>query len=168
MYPVIRRNVPSISLPRPSPENLLTGWSVAPPGGPTALCRSAPTRVRFFRSGNRRLCVGPRTGKPSYAVHGHRPICGVSFSLAFMVQPKYRRVGWLLTRPNGVVLSRQVAQKYGLAVGDRIALQVKGAPTTVTLVGLLTPADEVSNQNCPTLSLLIFPRPKSCSICPED
>ncbi|EPZ63939.1 adhesion component transport transmembrane protein ABC transporter [Mycobacterium tuberculosis '98-R604 INH-RIF-EM'] len=64
-------------------------------GGPTALCRSAPTRVRFFRSGNRRLCVGPRTGKPSYAVHGHRPICGVSFSLAFMVQPKYRRVGWL-------------------------------------------------------------------------
>lgn len=63
-----------------------------------------------------------------------------------MVQPKYRRVGWLLTRPNGVVLSRQVAQKYGLAVGDRIALQVKGAPTTVTLVGLLTPADEVSNQ----------------------
>lgn len=63
-----------------------------------------------------------------------------------MVQPKYAELGGFLTRPNGVVLSRQVAQKYGLAVGDRIALQVKGAPTTVTLVGLLTPADEVSNQ----------------------
>ncbi len=97
-HPVIRRSfAPSISLPRPSPENL-PHRSVGP-AGPTTLCRSAPTRVRFFRSGNRRLCVGPRTGKPSYAVHRHRPFAESAFSARLMGPTRsIAELGRLLTR----------------------------------------------------------------------
>ncbi len=77
---------------------------------------------------------------------GTDPFAESAFRSPLWSNQNIAELGGFLTRPNGVVLSRQVAQKYGLAVGDRIALQVKGAPTTVTLVGLLTPADEVSNQ----------------------
>ncbi|WP_151845153.1 ABC transporter permease, partial [Mycobacterium tuberculosis] len=77
---------------------------------------------------------------------GTDPFAESAFRSPLWSNQNIAELGGFLTRPNGVVLSRQVAQKYGLAVGDRIALQLKGAPTTVTLVGLLTPADEVSNQ----------------------
>lgn len=51
-----------------------------------------------------------------------------------------------LVRPNGVILSRSVATEYHLALGDSFVLQVQGAPTTVTLVGLVTPVDEITAQ----------------------
>lgn len=65
---------------------------------------------------------------------GTDPFAESAFRSPLWSNQNIAELGGFLTRPNGVVLSRQVAQKYGLAVGDRIALQVKGAPTTVTLV----------------------------------
>ncbi len=52
----------------------------------------------------------------------------------------------IMTRPGAALLSRETARRMGLAPGSTLSLRVGGARRTVTLVGLLEPADEVSRQ----------------------
>ncbi len=85
---VIRRNV-RFGLSAAAVTENLTGWSVAPAGRTSSLCRSAPTRVRFFPLGNRK----PVARGLKYTFMGTDHLRS-QLSLAFMVQAKYRRVGW--------------------------------------------------------------------------
>lgn len=51
-----------------------------------------------------------------------------------------------LTVPNSVILSQDVADEYGLALGDTITLNRSGQFTTATIAGLLQPADDISRR----------------------
>jgi putative ABC transport system permease protein len=52
----------------------------------------------------------------------------------------------LLTRPGSVLLSAPVARALGVAAGDPLALRAAGHRVTVTVAGLLQPADELARQ----------------------
>lgn len=52
----------------------------------------------------------------------------------------------LLTRPTSVLLSAPLARTLGVGVGDPLALRAAGHRVTVTVVGLLEPADELARQ----------------------
>jgi putative ABC transport system permease protein len=58
-----------------------------------------------------------------------------------------------LTEPNTVVISADLAGRYNLDLGDRLTLDRAGQRITVRLVGLLEPADAISQR---ALSSLIF------------
>jgi len=49
-----------------------------------------------------------------------------------------------LTRPGSVLLSRPVAERYGLGLGSEIELDISGRVQPVTVVGLLEPQDNIS------------------------
>ena len=59
----------------------------------------------------------------------------------------------LLTRPGAVLLTSDTAAYYGLAPGDQLSLEVGGYPRQAFLVGLLTPADELSRRTLDGLVL---------------
>jgi putative ABC transport system permease protein len=50
----------------------------------------------------------------------------------------------LVTRPGAAVMAEGTARELGLAVGDAVRLRVAGRHRSVTLVGLLDPADRLS------------------------
>ncbi len=58
-----------------------------------------------------------------------------------------------LTRPGAVLVSTDVAEHYGLAQGDRLALEVGGYEREATIVGLLQPADSLSRRSLDGLIL---------------
>ncbi|MEZ4646019.1 MAG: FtsX-like permease family protein [Chloroflexota bacterium] len=51
-----------------------------------------------------------------------------------------------LTQPNAVILSQELADEFGLTLGDNIRLNRSGQQITATIVGLLQPADDVSRR----------------------
>ena len=57
----------------------------------------------------------------------------------------------LLTTPNSVLISADVAQRYGLAVGATISAQLGETRRPLTLVGLLQPSDDLSRRALETL-----------------
>ncbi|QUR68750.1 ABC transporter permease [Mycobacterium spongiae] len=77
---------------------------------------------------------------------GIDPFAEPPFRLSLWSNHDVAELESFLTRPNAVVLSRSVAAEYGLALGDSFVLQVEGAPTTVALVGLATPPNEIGKQ----------------------
>lgn len=52
----------------------------------------------------------------------------------------------LLTRPGAVLLSSEMAARYGLAAGDPLTLEVGGYERRVFIAGLLEPADDLSRR----------------------
>lgn len=52
----------------------------------------------------------------------------------------------LMAQPETVLLSRDVAERYGLAVGDAIAIRHGAAARTLTVVGLMQPTDDLSRR----------------------
>lgn len=52
----------------------------------------------------------------------------------------------LMVQPDTVLLSTEVAQRYGLAVGDPVHVQVGSRRQTLTIVGLLAPSDDLSRR----------------------
>lgn len=52
----------------------------------------------------------------------------------------------LMVRPNAVLLSQDVAQRYGLAPGDTITTRRGAETVALTLVGLLAPGDDLSRR----------------------
>lgn len=57
----------------------------------------------------------------------------------------------LLTEPNTVVLSGDVADRYGVEVGDRLTAEVGAEVTALQVVGLLHPENEYSRRALSTL-----------------
>ncbi|MSP13917.1 MAG: FtsX-like permease family protein [Chloroflexi bacterium] len=51
-----------------------------------------------------------------------------------------------LVQPGTVIMSRGMAQQYGLALGDPLQIRVAGGTKTVILVALLDPSDDLSRQ----------------------
>jgi putative ABC transport system permease protein len=51
-----------------------------------------------------------------------------------------------LTVPNSVILSQEVADEFGLALGDTITLNRSGQLATAQIAGLLQPADDISRR----------------------
>jgi len=52
----------------------------------------------------------------------------------------------LMVQPNTVLLSADVAGRYGLSVGDVITVRHGANPITLTIVGLLAPSDDLSRR----------------------
>jgi putative ABC transport system permease protein len=52
-----------------------------------------------------------------------------------------------LNRPNTIVISQDLAEEHGVALGDRVTLDVGGRQQTATVVGLLEAADEASRRS---------------------
>lgn len=52
----------------------------------------------------------------------------------------------LMVQPNTILLSAEVAERYGLTVGDTITAQVGSRRQTLTIVGLLAPSDDLSRR----------------------
>ncbi len=52
-----------------------------------------------------------------------------------------------LARPGAVVISEDLAQEHGVALGDRLPLRISGREETVEVVGLLQPSDEASRRS---------------------
>ena len=59
-------------------------------------------------------------------------------------QDRLSTVAALVTRPGTALMARPTARDLGLAVGDRLTVRVAGARRTLTLAGLLDPADPAS------------------------
>ncbi len=51
-----------------------------------------------------------------------------------------------LTEPGAIIISRQLAQTYGLSAGDELTLDLSGREVPARLVGLLQPTDNVTIQ----------------------
>ncbi len=54
--------------------------------------------------------------------------------------------GDLLTVPDSVLISTDLAQKYGLATGDQLAVRVDNGLRPLTVIGLLEPNDDLSRR----------------------
>jgi putative ABC transport system permease protein len=52
-----------------------------------------------------------------------------------------------LARPGAVVISEDLAEEYGVALGDELPLRISGREETVEVVGLLQPSDEASRRS---------------------
>ena len=52
----------------------------------------------------------------------------------------------LMVQPNTILLSAEVAERYGLTVGDAITAQVGSRRQSLTIVGLLAPSDDLSRR----------------------
>jgi putative ABC transport system permease protein len=97
--------------------------------------------------------LAPKMGNHAMRLMGIDPFAERPFRPYLWQQQDIGAASNFLTRPNGVILSRDVAAEYHLALGDSFALQVEGAPTTVTLVGLITPVDAITGQRLQELIL---------------
>ncbi|SOJ56830.1 Macrolide export ATP-binding/permease protein MacB [Mycobacterium simulans] len=97
--------------------------------------------------------LAPKLGNRVMRLMGIDPFAEPPFRPDLWRQQDLEAVSNFIVRPNGVILSRDVATEYHLALGDSFALQVEGAPTTVTLVGLITPVDAITSQRLRDLIL---------------
>lgn len=52
----------------------------------------------------------------------------------------------LMARSNTILMSNNVAQTYGLSVGDKLTIRIGGSTQTLEIVGLLEPSDELSRR----------------------
>ncbi len=52
----------------------------------------------------------------------------------------------LMVQPNTVLLSSEVAERYGVAVGDALTVQIGSRRQLLTIVGLLAPTDDLSRR----------------------
>lgn len=52
----------------------------------------------------------------------------------------------LMVQPNTILLSAEVAERYGLAAGDTLTVQVGSRRQLLTIVGLLAPSDDLSRR----------------------
>lgn len=50
----------------------------------------------------------------------------------------------LLTQPNGIIITADTAQQYGVDLGAAITLDISGTPQQAPVVGILQPADETT------------------------
>lgn len=59
----------------------------------------------------------------------------------------------LMVQPNTILLSTEVAERYGLTVGDSVTVQIGSRRQALTIVGLLAPADDLSRRGLAGLLL---------------
>ena len=55
-------------------------------------------------------------------------------------------LGDLMVRPNTMLLSTDVATRYNLQTGDRVTIRIAGRTTQLEIIGLLSPADDLSRR----------------------
>jgi putative ABC transport system permease protein len=58
-----------------------------------------------------------------------------------------------IAQPSSIVISRTLADRFDLSAGDEVMVQAEGQSVTVRIIGILTPADSVSEQALDTLVL---------------
>lgn len=90
--------------------------------------------------------LAPKMGNRPVRLMGIDPFAEPPFRPDLWGQQSPKTASTFLTRPNGVILSREVAAEYQLTLGDTFTVQVGGTPSTVVLVGLITPTDEITAQ----------------------
>ncbi|WP_264079476.1 ABC transporter permease [Mycobacterium szulgai] len=76
--------------------------------------------------------LAPTLGNRPMRLMGIDPFAEPPFRPDLWRQQDLEAASNFLVRPNGVILGRDVAAEYHLALGDRFVVQVQGAPTTVT------------------------------------
>lgn len=90
--------------------------------------------------------VVPRIGNRPMRLMGIDPFAEPPFRPYLWSQQDISAAGSFLTKNNGVILSQPLAAEHHLSLGDDFTLKVNGTPTTVTVVGLINPPDEISAQ----------------------
>lgn len=97
--------------------------------------------------------LAPKMGNRPMRLMGIDPFAEPPFRPDLWQRQDLEAASNFLIRPNSVMLSRDVAAEYHLALGDNFVLQVEGAPRTVTLVGLIAPVDAITAQRLRDLIL---------------
>jgi putative ABC transport system permease protein len=83
-------------------------------------------------------------GVDPFAEEPFRPYLGASEGGSTARRDPLSTVAALVTRPGAVLLARATALELGLEAGDRFAVSAAGVRRTLTVAGLLEPADEAS------------------------
>lgn len=90
--------------------------------------------------------AAPQHGRRSLRILGVDPFAG---NVAGPYLPTARSeidLRRLLVEPATGLLTRETAQRLGLALDDRLHLEIRGAPVALTVVGLLDPETETTRQ----------------------
>ncbi|MCB0007321.1 MAG: FtsX-like permease family protein, partial [Anaerolineales bacterium] len=97
----------------------------------------------------------PELGEQPFRLMGVDPFAEPPFRdyLAASAAADLGPLGTFLNQPNSVIISADVAADYGLAAGDNFTVDNAGKLQTVTIAGLLEPADDIARE---ALSSLIF------------
>ncbi|MCA9983240.1 MAG: ABC transporter permease, partial [Anaerolineales bacterium] len=97
----------------------------------------------------------PELGEQPFRLMGVDPFAEPPFRdyLAASAAADLSALGTFLNQPNSVIISADVAADYGLAAADNFTVDNAGKPQTVTIAGLLEPADDIARE---ALSSLIF------------
>ena len=116
---------------------------------------SAPVIIEYVSSpqlGSRPLQllgIDPFADAPFRDYLGNSPASGAQGYLAGAQTPALQANGDLttfLTRPGAVLISSRLAERYGLAEGVTLTLEVAGQEHTAFIAGLLQPTDPLSQQ----------------------
>ncbi len=97
----------------------------------------------------------PQLGGQPLQLLGVDPFSSAPF-LPYLGQNTGLSLGQLvpfLTKPGGVLLSQEMARRYGLKQGDRLTLDVNGEQRAATLVGLIQSGDALSQRKLSGLIL---------------
>jgi putative ABC transport system permease protein len=93
--------------------------------------------------------TSPQLGDAPMQLIGIDPFSDVDFQsyLSRSQNLDFSQLGAFLTRPGAVLLSREVAQKYGLHVGDALTIDVSGNQKSGFVAGILEPADSLARRS---------------------
>ena len=97
----------------------------------------APLIVDYFSS--------PRLGDRPLQLLGIDPFADSPFRpyLGDGREPLLEELTAFLTRPGALLISRQMAERYGVKVGDELPLLIGGREQTAFVAGLIEPADDL-------------------------
>lgn len=125
-------------------------------GGPTGLDESVYTRLRrevAYRASApivESYVVAPQLDGQPMRLLGVDPFAEPPFRSYLgsadteAIQPDF--LTDMLTRPNSVLLSTAVAERYGLASGDTLEVRVGGRMQALEIIGLMDPSDDLSRR----------------------
>ncbi|MEZ4555233.1 MAG: hypothetical protein R2854_02050 [Caldilineaceae bacterium] len=68
----------------------------------------------------------------------------------------------MLTRPNSVLLSTDVATRYGLNTGDTLTVRVGGRTQALEIIGLMEPSNDLSRRAWTACSSPTSPPRRRC------
>lgn len=90
--------------------------------------------------------AAPQHGRRSLRIVGVDPFAGNVAGPYLPTAQSGIDLRRLLVEPATGLLARATAQRLGLALQDRLHLEIRGAPVTLTVVGLLDPDNETTRQ----------------------
>jgi putative ABC transport system permease protein len=102
---------------------------------------AAPVIIDYFSS--------PRLGDRPLQLLGIDPFADFPFRpyLGGARQPPLENLTTFLTHPGSLLISRQMAERYDVNVGDELPLLIDGRQQTAIIAGLIEPADDLTRRS---------------------